>query len=59
MKVGDSFKSWFDGGNLDGSSKVLSVEPYQGRYKEHFTHVLRLSSVNTRRGWLEQAVKIV
>lgn len=53
-----SYRSWFPGDRVDGSSTVLGAEPYRGRYPEHFTHVLRLAAPRTRRGWIEQAVDL-
>lgn len=49
---------WWAGDQPDGSASVLAVFPYDGVYKELFTHVLRLSAPNTRRGWLEMAVDL-
>lgn len=43
-KVGDRFDSWFSGPNEDGSSTVLEIRPYTGRYQKWFNCILRLSS---------------
>ncbi len=51
--VGDEYATWWD-----KKARVLGVYPYTGRYPQHFTHVLRLSAENTRRGWLEMAVDL-
>lgn len=35
-KVGDLVKYWFTGPGEHGTSTVLSVSPYKGKYKEWF-----------------------
>jgi hypothetical protein len=57
MKKGDMFKVWWSTPNSN-FAKVLEVSDYAGRYKSMFTHVLKLEAPNTKRGWLEQAVKL-
>ncbi len=54
-RVGDKIETWFSG-EPDGKSRVLAVEPYRGRYTEFFTHVVRVTAPNTRRGWMEMSV---
>jgi hypothetical protein len=49
---------WWAGDQLDGSASVLAVQPYTGRYPQHFTHVLRLAAPKTYRRWLEIAVDL-
>jgi len=51
-KVGDKMKFW-GSGREDGTSRVLKVSPYTGLYKKWFSHTIRLSAENTRRGWAE------
>ena len=48
---------WWTTPSGDHKGKVLGMFPYTGRYKEFFTHVLRIESC-TRRGWNEIAVKL-
>jgi hypothetical protein len=54
-EAGRQYPSWFSG-RSDGLSTIIAVLPYAGRYREHFTHVLRLSAPGTNRGWMEMAV---
>ena len=56
-KVGDKYPTWFSG-NADGLSIILDIFPYTGRYKDWFTHVIRLSAPSTMRGWMDQTVMI-
>lgn len=51
-KIGDRIETWFSD-TEDGMSTVMAVEPYQGRYPEFFTHVVRASAPRTWRGWME------
>jgi hypothetical protein len=55
--IGSKYPSWFSD-RPDGLSTIIEVEPYEGRYPDHFTHVLRLSAPRTRRGWMEMPVKM-
>ncbi len=54
LNVGDKLSTWFSD-RPDGKSTVLAVYPYSGRYKEHFTHVLKLTAPRTWAGSLEMA----
>lgn len=47
--------TWFSD-SPDGLSTVLAVEPYRGKYRQWFTHVLRLTAPRTQRGWMEVCV---
>jgi hypothetical protein len=55
--IGSKYPSWFSD-RPDGLSTIIAVEPYEGRYSDHFTHVLRLSAPRTKRGWMECMVKM-
>jgi hypothetical protein len=59
-KVGQRHPVWWETGvrHRDGSplATIIAVSPYTGNYPESFTHVLRLTAPNTRRGWMEMAV---
>lgn len=37
---------------------VIGIKPYTGRYPELFTHVVRLTAPDTRRGWMETVAKL-
>lgn len=53
-KVGDKIPTWFSD-RADLHSTVLEVLPYEGKYPEHFSCVLRLTAPRTRRGSIEMA----
>lgn len=57
IKTGDSYRVWWSTSN-GNMARVLSVDTYTGRYKDMFTHVLRLEASGTKRGWLDMAVKM-
>lgn len=57
IRVGNKYPTWFSG-NSDGLSTILDVYPYKGRYKDWFTHILKLSAPSTARGWMEMSVFI-
>lgn len=40
-------------------STVLEIFPYTGLYKEHFSHVLRLTAPKNMKGWAELPVLVV
>jgi hypothetical protein len=50
-KVGDQIKL-----HKGDVSTVLKVYPYTGKYPEYFSHVLRLSSTQTRSGYIETVI---
>ncbi len=52
--VNDRISTWFSD-MPDGKSTVLAVYPYTGRYKEFFTHVLKLTAPRTHAGSLEMS----
>lgn len=54
-RVGEMMPTWFSG-DASGMSRVLAVEPYRGKYPQWFTWVVKLTALNTRRGWLEMAI---
>jgi len=54
-QIGDKVLTWFSD-QSDGKSVVIDVTPYTGRYKDDFTHVLKLSAPRTRRGWMEMPI---
>jgi len=54
-KVGDKVKTWFSG-EKDGFSRVLEVYPYNGKYKNDFTWVIRATAPNTKKGYLEYCI---
>jgi hypothetical protein len=54
-EVGDRVETWFSG-RADGKSTVLAVEPYRGRYTQHFAWTVRVTAPNTNRGWMELCV---
>lgn len=61
FKVGDDYPVWWntEREKIDGGyfpARIIDVFPYRGRYPQHFTHVLRLTDPNTKRGWSEMAV---
>ena len=37
---------------------VVAITKYTGRFTEFFTHVIRLTAPNTRRGWMETVAKL-
>jgi len=49
-KIGDTFPVWF---NEEGAT-ILLIRPYTGKYTKYFTHVLKLVSPRTKRGWQER-----
>lgn len=55
IAVGKRVATWFSA-RADGMSTILAVAPYQGLYKDMFTHTLRVSAPRTTRGWMEMAV---
>lgn len=50
-KLGGKIETWFSDQD-DGMSTILGVEPYRGKYKQWFTHDLKVSAPRTRNGWL-------
>lgn len=54
-RVGEKIETWFSDSN-DGMSTILSIEPYRGKYRQFFTHVLRVTAPRTRAGWIEICV---
>jgi len=56
IKIGDLYPTWYSD-RPDKMSTVIDISPYTGRYKEFFTHVLRLTAPKTCRGWMECPVK--
>ena len=50
VKVGDKLDVWFEGGH------VIAVKPYEGRYPQFYTQVVRVSAPRTSRGWMELAL---
>jgi hypothetical protein len=51
-KVGDKIADpWWES---DG--RILEVRPYDGRYKDYFTWIVKVTAFNTKRGWLEIAI---
>ena len=54
----DRIKTWFSGCE-DGYSTVLEdPQLYTGLYRESFTHVLKVSALKTKRGWMEVLFKL-
>lgn len=53
-QVGDKIETWFSD-KPDGKSTILAVYPYRGKYKEYFTHTLKLTAPRTQAGSLEMA----
>lgn len=49
-KVGSSYKAWFKGDRSDGSSTILKVEKYRGKYPVFFTWDVTLAAPETRKG---------
>ena len=45
-------------GEEDGMATVISVQRYTGAYPAFFTHVVRYTAQNTRRGWMEIAANV-
>lgn len=39
-------------------ARVLDAKPYDGKYKEFFSHVLKLEAPESERGWLEMSVDL-
>lgn len=57
IKVGDLFKVWwYTGSTPPNMAAILEIKPYEGKYKEHFTYVLKLYAPNTELGYIEMAV---
>jgi hypothetical protein len=56
IKVGDKIETWFSG-RADRMSTVLDIEPYSGRYPESFNCVLKLTALDTYRGFTKMAYK--
>jgi len=56
FSVGDMIDTWF--GDENGQSRIVKIEPYQGAYREHFTHTLTLTAPRTRKGTIEMAVNM-
>ena len=55
----DVYPVWWSTGTKEPNmAAVLGVYPYKGRYTEYFNAVLRLAAPETKRGWLEMAVKL-
>jgi hypothetical protein len=57
INVGDKITTWFSD-NLDGKSTVISIVPYTGTFNKFFTHIVRVTSPKTSRGWMELCVKL-
>jgi hypothetical protein len=55
-KVGSSYKAWFTGDRPDGSSTILKVEKYRGKYTAFFTWDLTLAAPDTRKGSVVMSV---
>jgi len=54
-KIGDKIETWFSG-KEDGKSTILEIRPYEGKYKQYCTHVLKVTAPRTKRGWMEICV---
>jgi hypothetical protein len=55
-KVGDRTKYW-SSGREDGIATILEIRPYTGRYPQWFKYIVRLTSENIRKGWIETVWK--
>lgn len=51
-KVGDKIETWFSD-QPDHLSTILSVSPYNGKYKDWFKWDIRATAPRTDNGWLE------
>ena len=40
------------------STVLADPKPYTGRYTQHFTHVIKISTTRTNRGWIEILFKL-
>jgi len=61
VKVGDLYPVWWSTGVREGEQNmamILEIRPYDGRWQDDFTHILKLKAPNTDRGWLEMTVKL-
>ena len=54
---GDEIRVIFSGTDR-GVATVISVRPYTGRFTQLFTHVMRYTALNTRRGWMEIPLEV-
>jgi len=58
-KVGDDYPVYWEtyDGRPAGShrARILDIKPYTGKFKEHFTVVLKLHAPTTKRGFMEMA----
>ena len=52
LKVGDTIRFWFNGGGINGESTVMEVLPYRGNYKDIFSHEIKITAANTRKGFM-------
>lgn len=61
-KVGEFWPVWWNTGRekVNGfyPARIEAVEPYTGRYKEWFTHVLILECPSTKNGALPMTVDL-
>jgi len=60
MKEGDLIEVWWDTGIVSTSgvnlAHVLAIEPYKGKYKEHFVRTATLSAPHTRSGKIKMSL---
>ena len=54
VKIGDRIETWFSD-RPDAKSTVLAVCPYNGRYKEIFDCVVRVTAPRTQAGHIDMA----
>jgi hypothetical protein len=47
--------TWFSD-DAGGMSRVLSVEPYRGKYPQWFKWTVKLTAPRTHRGWMEMVI---
>lgn len=49
--VGSRLDHWTN--TVERGGEVLEVRPYDGRYQNWFTWIVRVTSPNSRKGWIE------
>lgn len=52
-------KVWWQTSRPDNMARVISTQPYEGRYPQFYTHVLVLEAPRTHSGTLEMAYNVL
>lgn len=53
--IGKKIKYWCSG-REDGISTILDIRPYTGRYPECADYIIKITAMNTYRGWMETSI---